>query len=103
MPAVMARRSKLGSVEDWFQEYRKEQCPHGCRVVSAGEVHGRRVLRFVSESFPNNLANNAPSIAYGVLMESGKTELLIRAMVPVQELDRNQAIIERILESVRMP
>lgn len=99
---VEARRSETPSLEAWFEEYRKKQCRLGCRALSTGEVNGTRVLRFVSETFANHL-NDAPSVCYGTLMWSRKTELYIRAIVPVQELERNQAIIERIVESVRMP
>jgi len=106
VPMVLARKSRTPSMsmEALLKEYKKEQAvTQDSRVLSTGEMNGLRVLRFVSGSFPNTMNDNRLSVWYSVLMASGKTELLIRALVPVQELERNQAIIERIVESVRMP
>jgi hypothetical protein len=110
-PEVRARRSRMPSVEAWFDEYQKRVCTDrvnvpnafGCRVLSTGEVKGRRVLRFVSGALALHDSEGSTFVLYGVLMRGGKTELLISGQMPVQELERNQAIIERILESVRMP
>ncbi|HWB83802.1 MAG TPA: tetratricopeptide repeat protein [Bryobacteraceae bacterium] len=110
-PTVLIRRSKMPSLEAWFEEYRKsDPCtwpqlpnPHVCRVLSIGEVNGLRVLHWVSGQFVYPEFNDVPTVNYGVMMKGGKTELSIRVTVPVQELERSQAIIERIVESVRMP
>ncbi len=66
-------------------------------------MNGYQVLSYVSSETPNSLNDDAPSVWYGVMIESGKTEVHIMALVPAKELERNQAIIERIVESVRMP
>ena len=104
MPVVFAWKGRAQSAETLFEEYQKKRCKSlSCHVLSTAEVNGHPVLRLVSGQFPNSLNDNAVSLRYGVLMRGEKTQLLIEAIVPVQELERNQAIIERILESVRMP
>jgi tetratricopeptide (TPR) repeat protein len=99
MPVVLARTRKAPSVQAWFEEY-QQQC-RTCRVVSTGELGGRQVLAFASDRYRSILNPGVPTVSYGVLLKSGKTEVMIRAEVPADELERNQAIIERIAESVR--
>jgi tetratricopeptide (TPR) repeat protein len=103
-PGVCARRSAYPSVKAFFEEFQGTQCrSHGCRALSTREFKGWQVLSFVSDSFDNNLNPNMPTVGCGVLIESGKTEASIRALVPAQDLERTQAIIEQILQSMKMP
>lgn len=110
-PMVRARRSRMPSVEAWFDEYQKRVCTDrldvpnafGCRVLSTGEVKGWRVLRFLSGALDLRDRDGSTYVLYGVLMRGEKTELLISGQMRVQDLERNQAVIERIIESVRMP
>ncbi len=103
LPSIFACRSTTPSLEALYEKYKERRCK-GCRILSTGEVNGRRVLRVVSQPFPLPLIDNAPAVGYGVLMRGENTELIIEALLPVQEFDRNPSpkIIERILESVRM-
>ncbi len=103
-PEVCARRSAYASVQAFFEEFQGTQCGgHSCRALSIREFKGWQVLSFVSDYFDSYLNPNVPTVQCGVLIESGRTEASIRALVPAQELERNQAIIEQILESVKMP
>lgn len=99
---VKARRSKMPSVRAYFEEQQK-QIHIALRVVSTRDLNGYQVLSYVSDETPNSSNNNAPSVWCGVMIESGKTEVHIMALVPAKEIERNKAIIERIVESVRMP
>ncbi len=101
-PSVKARRSKMPSVQAYFEEHQRS-IRLALRVVSTRELNGYQVLSYVSNVTPNSLNNDAPSVWCGVMIESGKTEVHIMALVPATELERNQAIIERIAESMRMP
>jgi hypothetical protein len=100
----MARRSKMNSIQALYGEYPKEQCPTCVyHVLSTRESKGWQALSFVGDPMSNNLNPGKPTLAYGVLIETGKTEMMIRAIVPAQDLDRTKVIVEKILESLQVP
>lgn len=103
-PEVSARRSEFSSAQAFFEAYQEDPgLGANCHTLSTGEIKGWQVLRFVSDPFNNNLNPGVPTVNYGVLIESGKTEAWISALVPTQDLERTQAIIEQILQSMKMP
>lgn len=99
-PTVDVRRSKLPSVQAWWEEYHKGEC-RGCTILSVRELNGWQVLSCMGP-WDYHLANGAATM-YSVLVKSGKTEVRIRVGMLAQDLEHNQAIVERILESMRMP
>jgi hypothetical protein len=102
-PIVRARRSRAASVRAYFDEYIDEQCHQGCRVLSTRNWKGWQVLSYVSDQFPNDLNDHRPSVIYGVMVETGRTEMVVQAIVPVRDRERGQAIVEKILQSAQAP
>ena len=61
------------------------------------------MLSYVSDQFPNDLNDHRPSVIYGVMVETGRTEMVVQAIVPVRDRERGQAIVEKILQSAQAP
>jgi hypothetical protein len=102
---VRARKSKMNSIQALYEEYPKEHCPTCVyHVLSTREFKGWQVLGFVGDLMNNwNLNPGVPTLQYAVLVETGKTEAMIQAIVPAQDLDRTKVIVEKILESLQLP
>jgi hypothetical protein len=101
-PSVDARRSTAGSIQAGFENWRKQRCPK-CRPADTHQQQGRQTLRFLSDPYPNNLNDNKASVVLGRMVKTATTEVIIRAVCPIEEVARTQKIIDRISESVRMP